>query len=311
VYSLTILDFGNQEEQLMLKLLGSPQDPLEQDDPFLLDYVRDRVLEEPSHGEYNLMVSDKSPAGKKYNEYRTDGVSSWVFINKTLDKLFAGIHNGFFVEAGALDGEYTSNSLELERQGWSGLLVEVDQDMVVKLKEKKRKAWSAHACLATKPYPHVATLMKMSKRKSDNQMGSVEIKALSALSDTRDIERRQKYGDQHYVTVQCYPVYTLLKALGVSKVDFISLDVEDVEVSVLENFPFEKMQVDVWAVEHRHPDAHVFEFIGEDPQFIKWFSTKGYSMYKYYKNDYIFIRKGSNVHKRAFKNNKSIHKLKL
>ena len=51
------------------------------------------------------------------------------------------IKNGFFIEAGAFDGEHTSNSLYYEIvHNWNGLLVEPNpetyQDMLSKVKKK-------------------------------------------------------------------------------------------------------------------------------------------------------------------------------
>ena len=46
---------------------------------------------------------------------------------------------GFFVEAGALDGEYLSNTLALEKRGWTGMLVEPDSNNYQLLLKKHRK----------------------------------------------------------------------------------------------------------------------------------------------------------------------------
>ena len=43
--------------------------------------------------------------------------------------------------------------------------------------------------------------------------------------------------------VPCYPLETLLLALNVTKVDFISLDVEGQEVPILKTIPFDKVTV--------------------------------------------------------------------
>ena len=43
---------------------------------------------------------------------------------KYLDVLFKDKRNGFFIEAGAFDGELFSNTLHLEKnRGWTGVLV--------------------------------------------------------------------------------------------------------------------------------------------------------------------------------------------
>ncbi|XP_047736496.1 uncharacterized protein LOC125177908, partial [Hyalella azteca] len=68
----------------------------------------------------------------------------------------------YFVEAGALDGEYLSNTLRLEReQGWTGLLVEPDMDNYKQLLKTNRKAWTSPTCLALKDYPETVVIAKM------------------------------------------------------------------------------------------------------------------------------------------------------
>merc|ERR1739844_226203 len=49
---------------------------------------------------------------------------------------------GFFIEAGAADGEALSNTLYLEiKYGWTGLLVEPNPDFLRKLYNKHRNAY--------------------------------------------------------------------------------------------------------------------------------------------------------------------------
>lgn len=55
---------------------------------------------------------------------------------------------GFFIEAGAVDGEAASNSYFFEVQrNWTGLLVEPDPIAYNLLKTKHRKAYSVNSCL--------------------------------------------------------------------------------------------------------------------------------------------------------------------
>ena len=64
-------------------------------------------------------------------------------------KLFNYKRNGFFIEAGAYDGEVYSNTLQLERRyNWTGLLVEPNPDNFVKLLAKNRKSYAIETCLS-------------------------------------------------------------------------------------------------------------------------------------------------------------------
>lgn len=62
--------------------------------------------------------------------------------------------NGFFIESGANDGEYHSNTLYMERYlNWTGLLVEPGVNAYNKLISRNRKAYTLQGCVSTKPYP--------------------------------------------------------------------------------------------------------------------------------------------------------------
>lgn len=45
--------------------------------------------------------------------------------------------------------------------------------------------------------------------------------------------------------VECFPVFSLLSALNITRVDYLSLDVEGAELRVLENIPFERLDIRV------------------------------------------------------------------
>jgi len=63
---------------------------------------------------------------------------------------------GFFIDCGAADGEYLSNTLYLEKElGWTGLLVEAEPTFFNKLITKNRRAWLSPTCLSLEKYPVV------------------------------------------------------------------------------------------------------------------------------------------------------------
>lgn len=130
--------------------------PLAADDPGVVQLLRTKYLDPPSSLPYKLR--EGPPDDQYYTSYKKR-FPTWPFINSVLKDLYEGRPPGFFVEAGALDGEYLSNTLHLERHfHWTGLLVEAEKESYVVLRDKHRKAWSSPACLATKPYPHSVVL---------------------------------------------------------------------------------------------------------------------------------------------------------
>ena len=45
--------------------------------------------------------------------------------------------------------------------------------------------------------------------------------------------------------VQCFPLYSLLKAIGQLEVDYFSLDIEGAELEILKTIPWDKLKIKV------------------------------------------------------------------
>ena len=61
---------------------------------------------------------------------------------------------GFFVEVGAFDGVFLSNTLWFERNwNWTGLLLEANPRVFSTLVTRNRRAWLGNLCLSTQKEP--------------------------------------------------------------------------------------------------------------------------------------------------------------
>ena len=60
-----------------------------------------------------------------------------------------------------------------------------------------------------------------------------------------DIDIRDKKDWHTFVDVTCFPLFGVLKALNVTKVDYFSLDVEGAEMDVLRTIPFDDLDITV------------------------------------------------------------------
>ena len=64
-----------------------------------------------------------------------------------------------FLEAGAVDGEFLSNTLFLERElEWTGILIEPNPGSYNALLRKNRKAYALNAALSTTTHAGIVTL---------------------------------------------------------------------------------------------------------------------------------------------------------
>ncbi|XP_064077764.1 uncharacterized protein LOC135195459 [Macrobrachium nipponense] len=155
--------------------------PLPGDDPRLLSFIKSSLLVPPSTEPYNLKILETSkPSNVNYNSYLKSSVG-FPPLHRVITQILGGRPPGFFVEAGALDGEWLSNTLHLEKdKGWQGLLVEPDRKMFAHLLQKNRRAWSANCCLSIKDYPVKEALVSISNPKGSGD--DVGYRAMNTLS---------------------------------------------------------------------------------------------------------------------------------
>ena len=145
-------------------------------DKILIRTIREGFLIAPNNRSYNMRNDFK--AIDDHNAV----YPSWMVIRDIMDKLYPkGSKPGYFVEAGALDGEYLTNTLNLEvDKGWKGLLVEPDKDNYELLKKTNRKAWITTSCFSTHAYPESVVLKRIREA-----VGSPDwlMRATSAIMD--------------------------------------------------------------------------------------------------------------------------------
>ncbi|XP_037800759.1 uncharacterized protein LOC119595721 [Penaeus monodon] len=185
-------------------------------DPVLVAYVKQRLLQPPAVGDYNLSQPDR----KHFSQYTQSRIAC---------RLLEGLEKGFFLEAGALDGEDKSNSLYFERErSWTGLLVEPDPSLYKTLVSKKRKAFSINAAFSLANASDVANFVP------HRGLGHLVPKGHKGIP------------------VKTVPIATLLRALDVSQIDYFSIDIEGAELKVLATFPWDKVKIRLMCIEVNH-----------------------------------------------------------
>ncbi|CAG0903233.1 unnamed protein product, partial [Darwinula stevensoni] len=176
-----------------------------------------------------------------------------------LQSTFENFRGGFFIEAGAYDGEMFSNTLWLERErNWTGLLVEPDAKNFDSLKGKKRKSWLSHSCLSPIPYPQQMSLK-----------GEGAGAEMTSKNQT----------DQNGQELICFPLESFLSVIGQSKIDFFSLDIEGMDYEVLTSIPWDILDIQIMMVESNK---------GTREQILKFMAEKNYRHAKKLNIDDVF-----------------------
>ncbi|XP_069183091.1 uncharacterized protein [Procambarus clarkii] len=204
--------------------------PLPASDPEVLDILRTDFLDPPSNLPYNFT-----------SNFLVEGQHSftWPWIFNHLKEIFSEQRDGFFVEAGALDGVYLSNTLWLEMSlGWRGLLIEPDKDSYKALRSKHRKSWTSNTCLSSEPFPKKIIMVSHSADRQLIQKSYWWVYRGHSHELRKDhvvILDNDSPVDKTYSQVQCFPLLSYLLALNVSTVDLLSLDVQGTEVLILDS----------------------------------------------------------------------------
>jgi len=132
------------------------------------------------------------------------------------------------LSVGALDGVQFSNTWALEKCfGWHGVLIEADPTNFQKLTKADRpKATRIHAAVCDK-FTHAIPITRW----KDHGWGSGNFNEF-----TEAHKGRFNFRDNGIVTfVPCQPLQALMKVGGHPTADFLSLDVEGSELSVIQN----------------------------------------------------------------------------
>ncbi|XP_062593698.1 uncharacterized protein LOC134255206 [Saccostrea cucullata] len=183
------------------------------DDDRLVSLIRNYWIYNPSHLQY------------KFYDNKVDYSSGQSAL---VDSLLGNKEKGFYIECGAFDGESQSSSLLFERfRKWQGLLIEPDPLSYSRLKLKHRMAFTINACISPYPYP---VMMKLERRGLYSRM----LKSSSDGSDHKD--------------VQCFPLHSILLAMNLKAVDFLSIDVGGLELNVLQTMPLKSTNINVISV---------------------------------------------------------------
>ena len=211
----------------MRYILYGVGDKFSQYDQQLLHYIRSRISQPSLTRPRQLTEPEKKDASQA-------GQSKFV------DKLLSGRQGGFFIECGAADGETFSNSLffEMERN-WTGLLIEANPDYHRALLDKNRHAYVLSTCLSTERRPATVRMQPAGLLGGiADQMHASHVAFIGASKKPE-------------VAVNCFPLNAIMAALGVSRVDYLSLDVEGPELEILRTVDWTRLHIDIVTVEYR------------------------------------------------------------
>ncbi len=204
--------------------------------------------------------------------YVARGDERWAFpALDGLDRRLVEIlpPTGVFLEVGANDGFYHSNTFHLEvAKSWRGILIEPLPTEFRVCRLIRRRSYCVRAACVARDFPD-ATIDLV-------DMDNVSV-ALGSQSADEEAERIERWGGGSVISVPARPISDIIDASGHSHVDFMSIDVEGAELELLAGLDFERHTPDWMLVETAHEAAVTAALEG-------WMAFEGVMS----KHDYLF-----------------------
>ena len=149
--------------------------------------------------------------------------------------------NGFFVEFGATNGIDISNSLLLETEfGWTGILAEPARFWHEDIK-RNRAAFIEEKCV----------WVDSTSKLVFNETANPELSTIAAFSDLGMHSQSRKAGKEYSVdTISLIDL--LVKYKAPKYIDYLSIDTEGSEYSILSSFDFDRFTFGVITCEHAY-----------------------------------------------------------
>jgi FkbM family methyltransferase len=179
---------------------------------------------------------------KSYSQYKQEEFVINYFNNKK---------DGVFIELGGLDGIRHSNTFLLEKKyNWSGLIIEPSPSLYTELK-MNRNVFTENILVGDKKQENVDSLYIEDKTKCIGLQGVVKNYHPTHLTRAMRELNNKSY---EIIKMDMVPLQQLCDKHNISKVDYLSLDVEGSELKVLEGIDFAKLDITLIGVEINYND---------------------------------------------------------
>ncbi len=157
--------------------------------------------------------------------------------DRILHQIFGSEYKGTAVEVGGFDGIKLSNTYFFERKGWKTVIVEPIPKLVAKIRSQR-------SCTVM-PYAASGTTGSLNFSMFEG------VEELSSADPSQEHVQRAKAEGAVVVNieVQAKRLDDILDEAGIEKLDFLTIDVEGFELSVLEGFTPDKLKPKIIIVE--------------------------------------------------------------
>lgn len=185
-----------------------------------------------------------------YSNYHSQyGQDKFIYENYFKNKT-----DGFFVDIGAWDGVYFSNTYFFgEIAGWKGICVEPQPEAFKELC-KNRTALCINACITDVPGMVEFTQVICPSSPAVQMLSGVTNKYDPRHLSRINSEAEHFNGTTHTIELQGYLLTDIMDYYGFTCIDYLSIDIEGGELKILRSIPFDRLTVNVISVENNYGD---------------------------------------------------------
>jgi FkbM family methyltransferase len=188
---------------------------------------------------------------------------------------FKGKREGFYIDIGANDGMRSSNTYLFEKIGWKGICIEPIPDLFKVLTEN-RKCDCYNVAISDKNNEDVEFIR------------AAGVEALSGLKNEMTEFHKERIvrekGEIQIIKVKTITFDELMSYhQNIDYIDFLSIDVEGAEMSILKAIDFKKYKFGLITVENNE------EIPGDGERMKKYMFEKGYKLLTNLPWDMVFV----------------------
>lgn len=206
----------------------------------------------------------------RYNNDQGNAVQFYSQIgqDKKIAQILNNKRNGIFVDIGAYDGIKYSNTYFFEKNlGWKGVCIEPHPDNFKKL-QHNRTCHCINACIN-----NIDGKVPFLKITNANPHDGPDL--LSGICDHYDPrhlhrvnhETKADGSTQEIIEVACFTLTTVLQQNNIQHIDYLSIDTEGSELSILEGINFDLIDIDLIDIENNFGECMIQNFL-ESKNFI-------------------------------------------
>lgn len=203
--------------------------------------MRERIATMPDGPERGRLIQERWTVWQALGQDRR--YFSQAGQDEYLDRVvFQRRRGGRFAEIGAYDGVTGSNSLFFEIfRGWSGILVEASPTHHAEVLANRDTP-----CLNVAVAPQAGAVAFLDVKRGYTQMGGI----VGTLGEqARKAIEADPRTEAQVVRVAARPLADILADAGLTRLDYLSIDIEGGELAVLRGFPFADFAIHAWSIE--------------------------------------------------------------